>query len=43
MSALWQFHGGIHPPQNKHQSTARDIEPVALPQRLVLPLQQHIG
>ena len=37
------FTGGIHPPENKHQSTARPIRKGAMPDRLVLPLQQHIG
>ncbi|WP_036129506.1 electron transport complex subunit RsxC [Marinobacter nitratireducens] len=43
MSQLWDFSGGIHPPENKRQSTAGPIRPAALPERLVLPLQQHIG
>ncbi len=43
MSQLWSFPGGIHPAENKQQSTGRPIRKVALPNRLVLPLQQHIG
>ena len=43
MTQLWNFPGGIHPAENKHQSTARPIRPAGLPSRLVLPLQQHIG
>lgn len=43
MTQLWDFTGGIHPPENKHQSTARPIRQAAMPDRLVLPLQQHIG
>ncbi|WP_328185490.1 electron transport complex subunit RsxC [Marinobacter sp. OP 3.4] len=43
MTQLWSFPGGIHPAENKHQSTARPIRPAGLPERLVLPLQQHIG
>ena len=40
MTQLWDFTGGIHPPENKHQSTARPIRKGAMPDRLVLPLQQ---
>lgn len=40
---LWDFSGGIHPTENKHLSTARPIAQTPLPQRLILPLQQHIG
>ncbi|MEX2473988.1 electron transport complex subunit RsxC [Marinobacter sp.] len=43
MTQLWDFAGGIHPAQNKHQSTTRPIRHAAIPARLVLPLQQHIG
>ncbi|MGC8121502.1 electron transport complex subunit RsxC [Marinobacter sp. VGCF2001] len=43
MTQLWDFTGGIHPPENKHQSTARPIREAGLPERLVLPFQQHIG
>lgn len=41
--ATVDFSGGIHPAENKHQSTARPIRVAALPERLTLPLQQHIG
>ncbi|MBK8163404.1 MAG: electron transport complex subunit RsxC [Gammaproteobacteria bacterium] len=40
---LWSFHGGIHPAQHKVVSTHLPIQPQRLPQRLVLPLHQHIG
>lgn len=40
---LWTFHGGIHVPDNKAQTCDSAIEPIKLPSRLVLPLQQHIG
>lgn len=43
MTQLWDFSGGIHPPENKHQSTARPIRPAGIPDTLILPLQQHIG
>ena len=40
---LHSFHGGIHPPENKSQSTQSAIEKALLPDELVLPIQQHIG
>ncbi|PKM22091.1 MAG: electron transport complex subunit RsxC, partial [Gammaproteobacteria bacterium HGW-Gammaproteobacteria-14] len=40
---LFDFHGGIHPPQNKDQSTRRPIRAVPLPEQLVLPLNMHLG
>ena len=40
---IWDIPGGIHPPENKHQSTARGLERIPLPKRLILPLLQHIG
>ncbi|MDK9559712.1 electron transport complex subunit RsxC [Marinobacter sp. M216] len=43
MTQLWDFAGGIHPAENKHQSTALPIRAAGIPDRLVLPLQQHIG
>ncbi|MGM0769515.1 MAG: electron transport complex subunit RsxC [Pseudomonadota bacterium] len=43
MTQLWDFAGGIHPAENKHQSTTRAIRLAPVPERLVLPLQQHIG
>lgn len=43
MTQLWDFAGGIHPSENKHQSTNRPVRKAALPELLILPLQQHIG
>ncbi len=40
---LWDFHGGIHPKENKALSTQQAIEHAPIPQKLVLPLQQHVG
>ncbi len=40
---LWQFHGGLHLPENKEISLQRPLQQASLPGRLVLPLQQHIG
>jgi electron transport complex protein RnfC len=40
---LWSFNGGVHPPQHKEESTQHPIAPALLPERLTLPLHQHIG
>lgn len=40
---LWPFNGGVHPRQNKHPSTRNNIEQALIPDRLTLPLHQHIG
>ncbi|KMQ73956.1 electron transport complex subunit RsxC [Marinobacter subterrani] len=43
MTQLWDFRGGVHPAEHKDLSTARPIRCAGIPERLVLPLQQHIG
>lgn len=40
---VFNFHGGVHPPENKSQSTQLPIGQLPLPEKLVLPLRQHIG
>ena len=40
---LHRFHGGLHLPDNKAQSLREPVVPAGLPERLCLPLQQHIG
>ena len=40
---LFDFHGGIHPPENKQQSNQVPIRPGPLPAQLVLPLNMHLG
>ena len=35
--------GGIHPPENKHQSLTMPIGELPIPEKLVVPLSQHIG
>ncbi|HQN64074.1 MAG TPA: electron transport complex subunit RsxC [Methylophilus sp.] len=40
---IFKFHGGVHPPENKNQSTQLPIGQLPLPDRLVLPLRQHVG
>lgn len=43
MRKLFDFHGGIHPPENKRQSLRTAIADAGIPPELVLPLSQHIG
>ncbi|PQJ41568.1 electron transport complex subunit RsxC [Photobacterium aquimaris] len=40
---LWDFHGGIHPAENKLLSSKQPIKAAGIPSELVLPLKQHIG
>ena len=40
---IFDFDGGIHPAENKAQSTQRPIRLAPIPNELVLPLHQHIG
>tara|TARA_R110002167_G_scaffold365162_1_gene588974 strand:- start:9350 stop:11446 length:2097 start_codon:yes stop_codon:yes gene_type:complete len=40
---FWQFHGGIHPPEQKSLTSGKPIRQLPLPKQLILPLQQHIG
>ncbi len=43
MRKVFDFHGGIHPPENKHQSLGLPIASAGIPAKLTLPLSQHIG
>ncbi|MFD2229103.1 electron transport complex subunit RsxC [Alkalimarinus sediminis] len=43
MKQIWDFHGGIHPQENKEQSNQSNITDAGIPPLLILPLQQHIG
>lgn len=40
---IWDIPGGIHPPENKKQSSGVSIRAAAIPERVYIPLQQHIG
>ncbi len=40
---LFKFRGGVHPAGRKDLSAEPPIRPLPLPQRLFVPLQQHIG
>ncbi|MBK9160896.1 MAG: electron transport complex subunit RsxC [Nitrosomonadales bacterium] len=43
MRTLHQFHGGIHPPSHKAQSTRAPIATAPMPSKLVIPFRQHAG
>ena len=40
---FWDFHGGIHPPEQKELTVGKPIKQLTLPKQLIIPLQQHIG
>ncbi len=40
---FWDFHGGIHPPQQKFLTQDKPIRQLTLPKQLVIPIQQNIG
>ena len=43
MRKVYDFHGGIHPAENKHQSVGKPVSSAGIPPELTLPLSQHIG
>ena len=43
MAKRFSFRGGIHPPHSKAQTETLPIEVFPAPQKVVIPLQQHIG
>ncbi|MDD4913176.1 MAG: electron transport complex subunit RsxC [Sideroxydans sp.] len=43
MRKLFSFHGGVHPPTHKDESTRSPIAQAPLPSKLVIPLSQHVG
>lgn len=40
---IWDFDGGIHPPEMKSQSSGVPLRQIPLANRFVMPLKQHIG
>lgn len=40
---IWDFDGGIHPPEMKTQSNGTPLRQIPLAQRFIMPLKQHIG
>lgn len=43
MRTLFRFHGGIHPPSHKAQSSELPIVRAIMPSKLIIPLHQHVG
>jgi electron transport complex protein RnfC len=43
VQALWDFPGGVHPPQQKELSNSTPIETLSLPDMFYVPIKQHIG
>ena len=40
---LWDFPGGVHPPQLKHLSNQQAIGTLSIPEVVYVPVKQHIG
>ena len=40
---VWDFKGGIHPPEMKSQSSKTPMRIASVPDELIIPLQQHLG
>ncbi|MGD8162827.1 electron transport complex subunit RsxC [Pantoea sp. FN0307] len=40
---IWDFDGGIHPPEMKTQSNGTPLRHLPLADRFIIPLKQHIG
>jgi len=40
---IYAFNGGVHPPEHKSESTKLPIASLSIPEKLVLPLRQHVG
>ena len=40
---IWDFDGGIHPPEMKNQSSGTPLRQIPLATRFIIPLKQHIG
>jgi len=43
VNKIYSIHGGVHPPENKHQSTQGPIASIPLANQYIIPLNQHIG
>ncbi|MBV7260692.1 electron transport complex subunit RsxC [Photobacterium sp. WH24] len=43
LGKLWDFPGGIHPPEQKKLSNQSPVSAAFLPDELVIPLKQHLG
>lgn len=43
LADMHKFNGGVHPAGHKEDSTTRPIGKLAIPEKLILPLRQHVG
>ena len=43
LGKLWNFPGGVHPQQRKELSNQHEIQYLPLPDKLYIPVKQHIG
>jgi electron transport complex protein RnfC len=43
LAKKYSFKGGIHPPHSKKQTEKLAIEHLLIPQKVIIPLSQHIG
>lgn len=43
LGKIWDFPGGVHPPERKYLSNGSAINALPLPEVLYIPLKQHIG
>ncbi|MFZ3087536.1 MAG: electron transport complex subunit RsxC [Methylotenera sp.] len=43
LADVYKFNGGVHPADHKQESTTRPIAKLAIPEKLILPLRQHVG
>ncbi len=43
LNLLPGFKGGVHPPDKKEATAAKEVQPFPLPEELIIPLHQHIG
>lgn len=43
MAKKYSFKGGIHPPHSKKQTEKLAVEHLPVPQKVIIPLSQHIG
>jgi len=43
LADVHKFNGGVHPAGHKEDSTTRPIGKLVIPEKLILPLRQHVG
>ena len=40
---IFKFNGGVHPAEHKAESNKQPISKLTMPEKLILPLRQHVG